>query len=734
MFRQVGGFIATLFLAAGSLLPATAVYARDAQSAREVERLEDLGRTWTYLDFFDPYLATNDVDWDQALFDAIPKVRKARTPAAHLDAVNAMLLRSGDPVAQAYAVGHPDTPPTTVPPALRNEAGAQIADCRGLVAAASGGGLAKLVAEIGAQPTVVDCRAFQGDYYMLGQVIEAIGASGLSTPVRTGSSLMRSYSGLPQEAGVVAGGYTSGLSLVEFGTLRPAKGAPATAPLVFLIDLAVGPFEISTMAALQAVGRARVVASERFGAGISYVRAGRLDVAISRGIYVYPNGVVGFRADASPPTDKALETAVAQLAAGPSAVPAGPVAVYQRGPRRSYGGAGAPPVEQRLLALFRFWGALKYFYPHRALMDRPWEDALREFIPVFIAADTREAYETAILRLGARVQDAHTSVAGLTATYYGSAPSRPAISARYIEGRLAVVELDDATLADGLNVGDEIVAIDGTPVGVLEQRVGPLVAASTPQARANNLARRLLIGPRGSTAHLQVRGASGDVRTVRVPRVDDSRSARLESAWRMLEGEIGYINLKLLMQSDADRALDDLMKAKSLVLDLRGYPNQTAWTLGPRFARGNAPFVVARFRRPIYQGPPPYETDQSTWFSFDHTAQPSATGRYGGRLFVLIDERAISQAEHTALFFKAAAPDVIFVGSPTNGTNGDVTHVLLPGGLGVTFTGHDVRHGNGAQLQSVGVQPDVPVAPTLAGLRAGRDEVLEKALELARRS
>ena len=187
------------------------------------------------------------------------------------------------------------------------------------------------------------------------------------------------------------------------------------------------------------------------------------------------------------------------------------------------------------------------------------------------------------------------------------------------------------------------------------------------------------------------------------------------------------------MQADADRALDDLMKAKSLVLDLRGYPNQTAWALGPRLARSDATFVVARFRRPLYQGPPAYETDQSTWFNFDQTARPSTTGRYAGRLFVLIDERAISQAEHTALFFKAAAPDVTFVGSPTNGTNGDVTHVLLPGGLGVTFTGHDVRHGNGAQLQRIGVLPDVQASPTLAGLRAGRDEVLEKALELARR-
>ncbi len=733
MVQQVGGAVATLFLATIALLFATVVHAREAWSVRDVERLEELGRVWIYVDLFDPYLATNDVDWDQALFDAIPAVRKARTQAAYLDAMRAMLLRSGDPVVQVFADDQSDAPPTAVPPALRNEAGAQIADCRGLAIAAASSGAAKLAAEIGARPTVVDCRAFSGDYMALHQVIEAIGASRVSTALRAGSSLVRSYSGLPQEAGMSGGGYTSGLSLVDLGALRPAAGAPATAPLVFLLDGSVAPFEISTIAPLQAAGRARVVASDRFGAGTSYVHAGRLDVVISEGVYVYPNGIVGFRADASPPEEKAFETAVAQLTAGPSAAPTYPVALQQRGPRRSYEAAGAPPLEQRLLALFRFWGAIKYFYPHKALMDRPWEDSLREFIPVFIAADTREAYETAILRLGARTQDAHTSVAGLTATYYGAAPSRPAILARYVEGRLAVVALYDPALADRLNIGDEIVAIDGTRVDVLEQRVSPLVAASTPQGRSNNLAFRLLLGPRGSTALLRIRDASGDVRTVRVPRVQTARPAPSGPAWRMLEGDVGYINLEQLMQADADRALDDLMKAKSLVLDLRGYPNQTAWALGPRLARSDATFVVARFRRPLYQGPPAYETDQSTWFNFDQTARPSTTGRYAGRLFVLIDERAISQAEHTALFFKAAAPDVTFVGSPTNGMNGDVTHVLLPGGLGVTFTGHDVRHGNGAQLQRIGVLPDVQASPTLAGLRAGRDEVLEKALELARR-
>jgi hypothetical protein len=56
----------------------------------------------------------------------------------------------------------------------------------------------------------------------------------------------------------------------------------------------------------------------------------------------------------------------------------------------------------------------------------------------------------------------------------------------------------------------------------------------------------------------------------------------------------------------------------------------------------------------------------------------------------------------------------------------------LPGGLTVRFTGHDVRHVDGRQLQRVGLKPHVEVRPTLTGIRAGEGEVLARALEYLR--
>jgi C-terminal processing protease CtpA/Prc len=106
--------------------------------------------------------------------------------------------------------------------------------------------------------------------------------------------------------------------------------------------------------------------------------------------------------------------------------------------------------------------------------------------------------------------------------------------------------------------------------------------------------------------------------------------------------------------------------------------------------------------------------------------------RYRGKVVVLIDERAISQSEHSCMFYEVAA-DAKFIGSPTAGANGDVTVLRVPGAT-MTFTGHDVRHADGRQLQRVGIQPDLEVRPTPAGIKAGRDEVLEAAVAYLRGS
>ena len=57
---------------------------------------------------------------------------------------------------------------------------------------------------------------------------------------------------------------------------------------------------------------------------------------------------------------------------------------------------------------------------------------------------------------------------------------------------------------------------------------------------------------------------------------------------------------------------------------------------------------------------------------------------------------------------------------------------VLPDGTRVSWTGQKAVRPDGSRLHGVGIRPAVAVTRTLKGLAAGRDEALDKAVELVR--
>ena len=95
----------------------------------------------------------------------------------------------------------------------------------------------------------------------------------------------------------------------------------------------------------------------------------------------------------------------------------------------------------------------------------------------------------------------------------------------------------------------------------------------------------------------------------------------------------------------------------------------------------------------------------------------------------LIDASCISYAESClgiVEHYKLGA----LVGEPTMGTNGNINSVKIPGGYTMSFTGMKVLKHDGSQHHGIGIRPTVAVELTRKGLAEGRDEIVEKALEI----
>ena len=70
------------------------------------------------------------------------------------------------------------------------------------------------------------------------------------------------------------------------------------------------------------------------------------------------------------------------------------------------------------------------------------------------------------------------------------------------------------------------------------------------------------------------------------------------------------------------------------------------------------------------------------------------------------------------------------IGSTTAGADGNVSRIDLPGGMRTVISGIGVYYPDGKETQRIGIVPDIEVTPTIEGIKSGRDEVLEKAIEL----
>jgi C-terminal processing protease CtpA/Prc len=167
--------------------------------------------------------------------------------------------------------------------------------------------------------------------------------------------------------------------------------------------------------------------------------------------------------------------------------------------------------------------------------------------------------------------------------------------------------------------------------------------------------------------------------------------------------------------------LNSMVQARAIILDMRGYPSAAVLSMIGHFI--DKGIRSPRWEIPVI-GTPGHKI--SYW-----TVNPLKP-RLKAKLVVLLDGRAASAAE-TFLQLVHDSRLATFVGETSAGTNGIPTTASLPGGFSMRFTAMRVPFPDGSALQGRGISPDVVVHPTLEGIRAGRDEILEAGIDMARK-
>jgi C-terminal processing protease CtpA/Prc len=394
-----------------------------------------------------------------------------------------------------------------------------------------------------------------------------------------------------------------------------------------------------------------------------------------------------------------------------------------------------PVPELRILAAFKIWGVFHYFFAYRDLMDEDWDALFTQYLPRLIAAKDALGYNLAIAEWLTHAADSLAVVESETMTnYFGAAG--PGLRLRVIEKHVVITEvLDPDALKAGIKVGDVVKKVDGETLVDRFKRQAQYVSASTPQRLAADVARRILNGPEGSSAALTLEDPAGNRKDVTLKRSTDFAAAlRAESSSepiKLLRGGVGYADLRTLKREQVEAMFEKFRDAPAIIFDMRGLPaDDSISAIAPRLtAEPDVPATIVT--GPIVAAPDlpmgSIASASSSYF-FLQTIGNSDQWKYRGKTAMLVDERTIGASEQAALFFEAANKTE-FIGAPSAGANSVLTNFTIPGGITISLSGEDIRHANGGKLQRMGLQPNVTVAPTLAGIRTAKDEVLERALD-----
>lgn len=395
-----------------------------------------------------------------------------------------------------------------------------------------------------------------------------------------------------------------------------------------------------------------------------------------------------------------------------------------------------PPVGYRILAAAKIFSIIETFFPYYNLMDKDWRTVLIESLPDFVNAQNDIEYGLAVAKMYANINDSHGYIRGNKglAQLQGQAPSP--VSVDWIENKIVITNLrnDSICQALGLKIGDIILKVNGVPIDELMIKYEMFYAHSTKDYIRKKAAQNCIRGTENEEGIFTIQNDKGILKELKI-RYSNSYNENFSIKHSLdtivlFNEKIGYADLTQMETRQTDEMFEKFKNTKAIIFDMRGYPKGTAWSIAPRLTE-NKNVSLALFRKPEVLSPN-IKTDEilvtKSYTEFIQTVATSDKWKYQGKTIMLIDHNAISQSEHTGLFFESVN-NTIFIGSPTAGANGDVTNFQIPGGMVLNFSGQGVWHADNRQLQRKGLQPHVLVKPTINGIRAGKDEVLDKAID-----
>ena len=736
-------------------------FAQQSLTTEQINRLADAGKIYGYVKYFHPFLQYKDLNWDSAFAANVEYIIKAKNKDEYATVLKKLFSCLDDGITTIWNVNtkNPEYKGQDLTFQIKdsilyiqmNDAPFMTTDAKFYDALQN---LAKV------KGAVIDMRAANSAYYknMLGdRAYFDWSSSWFKGTYIMPSERTVSYNGFPGEG---CQGCTNA-AFKENAVTSVAGELNKEIPLVFIVS---NEDEVPLMAVkLQEEGKAQILQQGGRdllpGSSIYFYIADSLLIQLRTSeavnadgslLIVHPN--VKFKGDEYNEliTDKAKQLLAGnkQLQSVSSTHPMLTEHLFSFVNEPAY-----PSIGYRMLAAAKMFSVVNHFYPSRSSMQNDWDQAYKTTIPRFINAKDSIEYWQAVSQLHAMINDSHGFVSKsnewfslkLNPLIQERGNYEPPFFTRLVENRIIVTDFfnDSVCKKMGISKGDIILSINGKdPIEMIESE-RKYQNAGNKESQDFYLSSFILFGNKDEVKKLKVQQVNGKIKEIMMPVFNEFRGNWLMDNYvagmfsqnhaqvlKMLTKDIGYADLTSPWnQITNDSLIRMVKKAKGFILDMRGYPHnpdEILLSLLDSITIKIKPVVAKRISGDMPASSPrvikverwglPYIVDEQETLNIWNERRPNT----GVELVILINGSAQSAAESLTNLFRNACNATI-IGTPTAGANSFFVNYFIPGDLRLWLSGMPIERS--------GIQPDIFIQPTIKGLQAGKDEVLERAIK-----
>ena len=394
------------------------------------------------------------------------------------------------------------------------------------------------------------------------------------------------------------------------------------------------------------------------------------------------------------------------------------------------------PQDLKAYIAARLVSSIDMYFPH----DLPERDLLsghylRNLITQCLASETRADFYFLCQDFMASFRNGHTEFYDRWLFEVMGSPT--GFHAAPIDGQWGVTE----SRIDGLSRGDVILRIDDQPIDVFFAARKGLISASTVHYTEHAFFSSPLLFPQNFAITLE----SGEV--INIQRNMNRPNNRCEVSGKTENG-VCMLKVQSFEEKEHEQILQTLKACQpfeGLLLDLRGNcGGSTPVEFIKQLVPGNfrlwsdasvvhvgldrAEYLNARVGKQCKQSEP-------LWEARAQIVQPApvlyghAEKAFTGPIVILQDARTVSAAEDFILALLDAGRATL-VGSTTAGSSGQPYFEDFGNGMKFRVTAKAERFPDGSQFEGIGILPHHRVHPTISSLRAGKDPVFQKGIEI----